>query len=179
MSTAFSASLTSDVSTGATFTLVFRIAHAALSAAGQPQCRVTLTPPSAGSLHLANVFIGTAHATNLYDFTGDQVRVTFGGANDVTLTSGGGNHVSDWVNYSILGSADINIAVDNGAYGAGTARRLASDASVGYYYASVVDAATAAKHLDATFTYAGTLVDDVSLIEVLASVPRSFAALIG
>lgn len=69
-----------------------------LSAATGNQVRITITELAGcdGIYTMGGFYFGKAGVTQP-DFAGDQVRITFSGANTYNTAVGGGSHVSDWI----------------------------------------------------------------------------------
>lgn len=111
---AVSVALDTDLNYGGSLAVRTLIPSASLtSRVDGLKVRLTFQAPSASSMSFTDCYIG--HAGTAPNFDGNQVRVTFAGANGLTLASGAGDYVSDAVFFAYDATKDLIISMAGAA----------------------------------------------------------------
>lgn len=174
----FTATLNGNSSANANaFTIleVFSVGKISSSGAPYASIRLTLTPSHAdANWTFAKMFIGHGKtASDTFDFTGDQVEVTFnGGLSGATMTTNGADVVSDTITFALDPAQPLIIAWEYGAQTSHSNRSLNPITGVTFWFKqNVLEAGTT----DRTgYTSVATRLDMITKIEAFSAPTRTY-----
>lgn len=182
MSDILNKSLTNNAAGGTTtFTTLNRFSVGTLTNPGFTvafvRIRLRPTTTAGNPFVFDNWYIGHRdNAGEVWDFVGDQVRITFGGQNGITLTPNTADVWSDVIAFALDVTKDVIIAYDGPAGTSRSVRNMPSGTFTGinlHFKSNVQEASLTNK---ASYGTSNGRLDMINLIEVFADDSSSLAA---